>query len=73
MKEELSFYDFTQLPEEQQYHITFRLATFLEHRISGKYKYVLYRLNNFFVEILYNSATNEVIQLTSYIDVKPNN
>lgn len=73
MKKELSFYDFTQLTEEQQYDLTFRFADFLEHRTSGRYKYVLYSLNNFFVEILYNSTTNEVIQLTSYLDVKPSN
>ena len=56
---ELSFYEFTQLPEEQQYDLVFTKGEFIDASIKDNVKFVLYSLFGFFVEVIYDSVDNK--------------
>lgn len=66
----LTFYEFTQLSEHDQYDITFREGDFVEAREINGSRYALYKLYNFFVEVEYNISLNKIINIVSFINTK---
>jgi len=65
-----SFYEFTQLDEEKQYDLAFKNGAFLGASEKRSKKFVLYKLNNFFVEITYDIETNRIISLKAFLHLK---
>ncbi|MCD1117548.1 hypothetical protein [Chryseobacterium turcicum] len=68
MSKELSFYEFTQLPEEEQYELVFSSGEFIDSSVKGEVKYVLYKLYSFFVEVAYNSYDNKIINMSTFMN-----
>lgn len=68
MKNEISFFEFTQLSDEQQYDLLFREGEFLDYSIRNDVKFALYKLYNFFVEVVYYTELNKIVSLSSYIN-----
>lgn len=56
-----SFYEFTLLPDEQQFNLVFREGYFIELRELGNSRYALYNLYNFFIEIEYAISQNNLV------------
>ena len=67
MEKELSFYEFTQLPKEEQYNLAFTLGEFINTSETGNVRFALYKLFNFYVEAVYDSKENKIITLTSFL------
>lgn len=61
MIEKISFFDFTNLSEEQQFELIFTEGEFIDFQDVGSSKFVLYRLYGFFVEIQYDVLQNHII------------
>lgn len=72
MKEELSFYDFTLLSQDYQYDLLFILGEFIDSAEKGSTKYVLCKLFNFYVAVVYNSENNCIKQINSFINATAN-
>lgn len=70
MSQLLSFFEFTHLGEEEQYNFTFKNGDFVETSEIGNKKFVLYKLSNFFVEIIYDIERNSIISLTAFFNLK---
>lgn len=68
MNNELSFFEFTQLPQEEQYHLAFTQGEFIGSSEKGMSKFVLYKLYNFYIEIVYDVTNNTILNLTSYLN-----
>lgn len=62
MSAKISFYNFTQLPDDKQYELVFRDAEFLDFREVGSSKFVLYKLYGFCVELEYNILKNTIVK-----------
>lgn len=65
--EELSFFEFTQLLQEEQYEVAFIDGEFVCVYEKADLKIVLYKLYTFFVEVAYNSEDNKIVGLTSFL------
>lgn len=68
----ISFYEFTQLSQQEQYYLVFTQGIIIGIKEVDKSKFVLYKLYNFFVEVLYNTLDNKIIGLTSFLNSKSN-
>ncbi|UMQ41652.1 hypothetical protein MKS83_19985 [Chryseobacterium sp. Y16C] len=44
MAKELSFYEFTQLPKEEQYHLAFTQGEFVDSSVKNEVKFALYMI-----------------------------
>ena len=69
-KNNLTFFDFTQLSERDQYHIIFNEGKFVDYSDSGVKSFVLYKLYNFYVEVVYDSQTNIIKGISSFLSTK---
>lgn len=67
MTKTLSFYEFTQLSKDEQYHIVFTEGKFVDVNLKNNIKYVLYEVFGFFAEVVFDSENNKVISLTSFL------
>ncbi|MFC0344889.1 hypothetical protein [Epilithonimonas hispanica] len=70
MKKEISFYDYTFLSQDNQYDLLFSLGEFIDSAEKGSAKYVLYKLFNFYVEVVYDSQNNFVKQISSFLNAR---
>lgn len=70
MDKDISFFVFTQLMQEEQYHLVFTQGEFIEALEKERLMYVQYQLYNFFVEVIYNEIENKIIGLTSFLNYK---
>lgn len=64
---QLSFYEFTQLKKEEQYKLTFTNGEFVGVSVKDDVKFALYKVFGFYIEVIYDSAGNEIIGLTSFL------
>lgn len=67
MRDKITIYDFFKLSEEEQYDLVFHHGTYLDFRLAGDKRYVLYSVNMFFVEIKYSVNDNKVIGKQPFI------
>ncbi len=70
MKEELSFYDYTLLAENDQYDLVFTMGEFIGSSTRNDMKFALYKLCSFFVEVVYNAEDNRIVKLSSFMNVR---
>ena len=70
MDKDISFFEFTQLAQEEQFHLVFTQGKFIEALEKERLKYVQYQLYNFFVEVIYNHKDNKIIGLNSFLNSK---
>ncbi|WP_278353964.1 hypothetical protein [Chryseobacterium gleum] len=67
MEKELSFYQFTQLAKEEQYHLAFTQGEFIGTSEKGDIKFALYKVFNFYVEVVFDSEENKVVTISSFL------
>ncbi len=64
----MTLYEFKCLAEYAQYRVTFTEGIFIEYHIEAPIRYALYAIDRFFVEVAYDSTTNNITHLTSFIE-----
>jgi hypothetical protein len=62
----MTILEFVKLTERDQYIITFNKGEFIDYWINGNQRFALYSLENFFVEVEYDSDKNKIINLVSF-------
>ena len=56
----ISLYEFSRLPEQEQYNIFFNGNTLLDYKINGNQKFALYAIDKFFVEVENNNRKTQL-------------
>ena len=59
--------EFSKLEMKDQLELTWDKGVLEDNVAHGKYHYLLYKLNDFFVEITFNSETDDVVALSGYL------
>lgn len=59
----MTLYEFNALSENERYYKVHNEGTFIDVVIQGVTKYVLYSLGMFWVQITYNTQTNQQTQI----------
>ncbi|MDR6487234.1 hypothetical protein J2799_001719 [Chryseobacterium vietnamense] len=67
MNRELSYYEFSQLSREEQQELVMSSAEPIGSTKKNDVDFELFRLFDFYVEIVYNSDRTKVVSLTSYL------
>ncbi len=62
----ITLYEFNQLPEQEKHYSVHSAGTFLEVVEVEKFKYVLYGLEDFYVELKYQVDTNFILSLRTF-------
>ncbi|WP_299159395.1 hypothetical protein [uncultured Eudoraea sp.] len=57
----MTLYEYKILTEDEQYDTVFAKGRFLDIVIEGKSKFVLYALDKFFVEVIWDIEQDEII------------
>lgn len=57
---DISYYEFTNLPDEIQYDIVLRQGRMINENTVSNSRYVLYELSSFSVEIIYSISKNSI-------------
>ncbi|MEP0131892.1 MAG: hypothetical protein ABJJ25_00815 [Eudoraea sp.] len=57
----MTLYEYKMLSEDEQYDTVFAKGKFLDIYIDGNTKYVLYAIDMFFVEVIWNNELDEII------------
>jgi len=63
----ITLYEFNLLPKEDQHSLVHSKGTFLEVKEIDEVKYVLYGLQQFYVELEYNIPSNSITALTTFM------
>lgn len=66
MKGKMSFHDFKNLLQHEQYDLVFTKGDFINYYLKGEIRYALYSLYTFFVEIEYNVSLNRILNLETF-------
>jgi len=67
MNRELSYYEFSQLSKEEQQELVMNSAEPIGSTKRRDVDFELFRLYDFYVEIVYNADRTKVVSLTSYL------
>ena len=67
----LTLYQFKQLKESDQYVAVWNEGTLLDARFDNHLRFLLYKIDSFYVEIKYNGATNALEGLKSFVNIRP--
>lgn len=62
----MTLYEYLMLIEDEQYDTIFSKGRFLDIYLKGNTKYVLYAIDMFFVEIIWDIGKDEIIGKTSF-------
>lgn len=62
----MTIQEFEILTESEQYVITFNKGEYIDFWINGNQRFALYSVENFFVEVEYDSDKNKIINLVSF-------
>lgn len=57
----MKLYEFSVLPEEEQYNILWSFGSHVDTHISNSIVINLYVINDFFVEVYYNVKENKIL------------
>lgn len=59
--------EFSALPDYEQYGIVMQIGEFLDIRVTGNKRYVLYAVDLFFVEVEYDNSLNKIIGNIAFV------
>lgn len=62
----MTLYEYKMLSEDEQYDAVFSKGKFLDIHIDGSTKYVLYALDMFFVEVIWDNEKDEIIGIGQF-------
>ena len=65
-KMDITLYEFNLLPDFDKGEILYEYGVHISDRKNTEFGYVLYHLNNFYVEVKYSNVRNEIIVVTSF-------
>lgn len=57
----MTLYEYKMLSEDEEYNTVFDKGKFLDIVIEGSSKYVLYAIDKFFVEVIWDEEKDEII------------
>ena len=63
----MGIYEFKLLDAHHQYDVLFAKGTFLDSRTEGPYRYVLYSLHDFWVQVSYQHVDNRIEGIDPFI------
>ncbi|MEO7294107.1 MAG: hypothetical protein ABIW34_13445 [Ginsengibacter sp.] len=66
MLEDITLYEFNSLEELEKIEALGEYGQIVAHKFEGKFKFMLYQINNFYVEIKYIEKTNAFVELRSF-------
>lgn len=58
----MTLYEFRLLDNQDQYNSIWNLGVFLDSVVEGKYKINIYAIDMFFVEVVYDTQSNTIIE-----------
>ena len=64
----MTLYEYKILSEDEQYDTVFSKGRFLDIIIEGNSKYVLYALDKFFVEVIWDNEKDEIIGKGQFVE-----
>lgn len=63
----ISFYDFLNLHDQDQYEIVFNKGEHIEILIEDEKRFVLYAVDLFFVEVEYDNDTGKIVNKRAFV------
>tara|TARA_R110002167_G_scaffold82618_1_gene225380 strand:+ start:6389 stop:6625 length:237 start_codon:yes stop_codon:yes gene_type:complete len=66
----MGIYDFNILSDHEKYDTVFTKGQFVDSVREERINYVLYSLSNFWVEVMYDTPTNKILEIGSFIGGK---
>jgi hypothetical protein len=63
----MRLYDFKAMSIHKQCKVLAELGVHLIDRVAGGYKFVLYQIDAFYVEVKYNSIIDEIICIKTFL------
>ena len=63
---DITLYEFNLLSQFDKGDILYQFGVHISERKDGEFGYVLYQLNNFYVEVKYFNTRNEIIMLSVF-------
>ncbi|TKD59028.1 hypothetical protein FBT53_14685 [Flavobacterium sp. ASW18X] len=63
----MGIYEFQLLNKHDQCQTLFSQGTFVDVRIENHYRYAIYSLHQFWVQVSYNQNTNTIEHITAFI------
>jgi hypothetical protein len=70
MSAAIGIYEYTLMTTDQRAACLWEHGTFLDNRVEKGFKYILYSLNNFYVEVTYDSEENGILEYTPFKTTK---
>jgi len=67
----MTLYQFKLLKEQEQYNTVWERGVLIDARMADGYKFLLYKMDSFYVEIKYNAEKNNIEGLRSFSSVMP--
>jgi hypothetical protein len=67
----VTLYQFKLLKENEQYATVWENGIMIDARITAQHKFILYQLEEFYVEIKYDAENNKLLGLKSFSSVMP--
>ncbi|WP_417861402.1 hypothetical protein [Winogradskyella sediminis] len=68
MEGKLSFLNFINLQQHEQFDLVFTQGDFINYYLKGETRYAIYSLFTFFVEIEYNVRKNKILDIIAFED-----
>ena len=65
----MTLYQFKLLRERDQYNTIWEKGILVDARITEQYKFLLYRVETFYVEIQYSCGSNKIMGLECFVDL----
>jgi len=65
----VTLYQFKLLSEPEQYNTVWEKGILVDTRITAQYKFLLYKVGTFYVEIQYSSESNKIIGLECFVNL----
>ena len=67
----MTLYAFNTFRQQIQYQILWDLGVYVMSRKEGVFKYLLYQIESFYVELTYDSEDNCIIAIRTFSNVSP--
>jgi len=66
MLEDITLYEFNSLAEFEKAECLWEYGVHVSERFDDTYGYILYQINNFYVEAKYDCQNNTIVKFTSF-------
>ena len=70
MQSDITFYEFNALSKNEKVEVLCECSVFLCERPHPAFRIVLYQINNFYVEVKYDTTNNSILEFQVFINTK---